>query len=153
MSVAEVLEVYRGSNADATRALYARLEQEHGGLGVIAVNLLRAQKASERAKVYRGGGYRGAAYDKKQWAMGELCKALQQFGALYKIGWGWGLDEATPGFPHVLYVDLSTGQVSFHSPSRGEGPHYEGIWDGVPGQSADRVVRWAGRVLEGRAVA
>jgi hypothetical protein len=150
-AIEDVLRTYQGSDGEATKALFARLVAPSiGNAGQVAVELFRAQKASERAKVYRGGGYRGAAYDRKNWALSRLCNALtasQNLG----ITWGWGLDEKTPGFEHVLYVDLPTGQVSFHSGHRMEGPGYPGQWDGVPGQSADRVCRWIARLLEGRA--
>ena len=39
----------------------------------------------------------------------------------------------------ILYIDLPTGQVSFHSPNRGEGPEYEGGWDGMVGASTTRI--------------
>ena len=146
-ALASVISVYRGSDGDATKALYARLEAL-GPLGFIAVNLFRAQKASERAKVYRGGGYRGMAYDRKQWALDNLCRALTEHAADQGIAWGWGEDPAQPVHKHVLYVDLPTGQVSFHAPSRGEGPDYPRAWDGVPGQSPDRIIRFVARLLD-----
>jgi hypothetical protein len=145
--LAEVLSVYRGSDGDKTRALYGRLETL-GPDGALAVNLFRAQKASERAKVYRGGvagrgSYSGMAYDRKQWATDNLCAALAGAG----LGWGWGVDSKQPVHRHVLYVDLPTGQISFHAAARGIGPDYPGEWDGVPGQSADRILRWCARLL------
>lgn len=148
-ALVDVTRVYKGSDGDATRQLYARL----GGFGIageIAVNLFRAQKCSERAKAYRGRGYRGAAYERKQWSMDNLCKALAQHAAALAIAWGWGIDDKTPFYPHVLYIDLPTGQVRFHSPTRGHGPDYPDRWDGVPDVSADRILRWVSRVLEGR---
>lgn len=42
----------------------------------------------------------------------------------------------------VLYVDLPTGQVSFHAPERGAGPNYPGKWNGVRGVSGERIVCW-----------
>jgi hypothetical protein len=150
MQRAEIYAVYAGSNGEATKALYARLEAL-GTAGVVAVNLFRACKASERAKVYRGGGYRGAAYDKKQWSMDNLCAALERDGERLGIRWGWGIDDAMKGrgepHHHVLYVDLPTGQVSFHSGSRGAGPDYPDRWDGLPGQSAGRICGWVEQLL------
>jgi hypothetical protein len=75
------LEIYAGSDGEATKRLYAELEAL-GLVGVIAMNLFRACKASARAKVYRGGGYRGMAYDKKQWSIGQLVEALIRAEAL-----------------------------------------------------------------------
>jgi hypothetical protein len=142
--VADVMRIYTGSDAEATKRLYAELEAL-GPIGHIAMNLFRAQKASERAKVYRGGGFRGKAYDKKEWSIGNVCAALLEHGA--SMPWGWGIDEKQPVHRHVLYVDLPTGQVSFHTGSRGEGPDYPGQWDGKPGQSPDRIVRWCASLL------
>jgi hypothetical protein len=139
-----VLRTYQGSDGEATKALYARLD-EFGPAGVVALNLLRAQKASERAKLYRGGvrgkgSYRGMAYERKQWAMDNLCAVLGQHGAALDIAWGWGLDAKAVGYEHVLYVELPTGQASFHTACRGQGPDHGKDWDGIKGQSADRII-------------
>jgi hypothetical protein len=147
--LADVYRIYRGSDGEATKALYAELQQ-HGVIGALAVELFRAQKASERAKVYRGGvrgrgSYRGMAYDRKQWAMDNLCKALAQSCSL--LQWGWGLDEKQEFHRHVLYVDLPTGQVSFHTSQRGVGPDYGKPWDGAPCQSPERIIHWVAEVL------
>ena len=148
---AYVAHVYQGSDGAATKALYTSLE-DLGPIGVIAVNLFRAQKSSERAKVYRGGvrgrgSYRGMAYDRKEWSMGNLCAALTEHAEACGIAWGWGEDPEQPFHRWVLYVELPTGQVSFHGAARGPGPDYPRGWDGVPGQSADRIVRWCARLL------
>lgn len=145
MNIADVIRIYRGSDGEATLALYKQLETL-GPVGALAVNLFRAQKASERAKVYRGGGYRGMAYDRKQWAIDNLCTALAA-NPDAGIPWGWGLDKTTPVYEHVLYIDLPTGQVSFHAVARGAGPDYPRGWDGIPGQSVDRILRWIGRLV------
>lgn len=144
--LAGVIKIYEGSNGDATRALYAELEQL-GPIGVIGLNLFRACKCSERAKEYRGRGYKGAAYDRKQWSMDNLCTALEGNAASLDIVWGWGVDEKQDYHRHVLYVELATGQVSFHSATRGKGPDYPSGWDGRPGQSAGRICQWVARIL------
>lgn len=148
-----VLEIYAGSNGDATKALYDELVKL-GSVGVVAVNIFRAQKASERAKVYRGGNkggrYRDQAYEKKEWSIGNLVLALLTEAETVKFMWGWGLDAKQAVHKHVLYIDLPTGQVSFHTTARGVGPDYPGQWDGVPGQSAGRVVTWVARLMEGK---
>jgi hypothetical protein len=146
-ALAEIIAIYQGSDGEATKALYARLEKL-GPIGAIAVNLFRAQKASERAKVYRGGGYRGMAYDRKEWAIENLCTALSAHAAGAGLVWGWGIDDKQPVHKRVLYVDLPTGQVSFHCASSSPGPDYPGQWDGMPGQSPDRILRWIGRLLD-----
>lgn len=146
-----VLRVYNGSDGDATSALYADLE-DLGAAGRIALNLLRACKASERAKKYRGGqrgrgSYRAMAYGKKEWSLNNLCKELTHSAASCGLSWGWGVDDKQEVHRHVLYVDLPTGQASFHTGGRGEGPVYDGEWDGMPGQSAGRICAWAARLL------
>lgn len=49
MTMEEIVAVYQGRNADATRALYARL-REVGHAGVVAVNLLRVARNSAMAR-------------------------------------------------------------------------------------------------------
>ena len=90
--------IFHGSDGAATKAYYAHLET-FGPIGVIALNLFRAQKNSERAKKYRGGirgvaSYRDMAYGRKQWAMAQLCDSLLVYGGMVRIGWGWKLDES-----------------------------------------------------------
>jgi hypothetical protein len=146
----DVYTVYRGSNGDATKALYAKLGSL-GPIGVVAVNLFRAQKNSERAKAYRGRGFKGAAYDRKQWAMANLAAILVEHTPMLNLSWGWGDDETQPHHKVVLYIDLPTGQVSFHTDRREAGPDYHGHWDGMRDQSADRICRWCARLLAGAA--
>jgi|ERR1043166_4880468 hypothetical protein len=151
----EVLGIYAGSDGEKTKALYARLDQ-YGAPGKIATNLLRACKASERAKVYRGGdrrrgSFRGLAYDKKEWSLNNLCDLLIARGDQAELRWGWKIDEAATFHRYVLYVDLPTGQVSFHAAIRGNGPDYPGEWDGQRGQSPTRICRFAADLLDGLA--
>lgn len=144
--ISEIIRIYQGSDGEATKRLYNTLEAI-GPAGYVATNLFRACKSSERAKVYRGGGYRGKAYDRKSWAMDNLCRSLSMWSDTIGIVWGWGVDAKQDYHRHVLYVELPTGQVSFHTAARGEGPDYEKGWDGMRGQSADRVIRWCARLL------
>ena len=146
-SFGRVTTVYNGSDGEATRALYADLERV-GPQGVIALNLFRAQKNSARAKVYRGGGYRGKAYDRKQWAMDNLVAALGEHAKALSISWGWKEDPLQAKHNQVLYVDLPTGQISFHTELRGPGPDYESDWDGLTMQSPGRICRWCATLLE-----
>lgn len=132
----KAIEVYQGSDGELTKRYYAELEQR-GAAGVVAMNLFRVQKCSARAKVYRGGicgrgSFRSMAYDRKGWSLEQLCQILAKHGEALGIRYGWKRDPATllMGAPAwVLYVDLPQGQVSFHAPSRGEGPDYPGEWD------------------------
>jgi hypothetical protein len=155
--LADILETYTGSDGERTKALYVELESS-GPIGAVATNLFRACKASERAKVYRGGergrgSYRRMAYDRKQWAMDNLCSALAKHATDLRIVWGWGRDNTQPRHCDVLYIELPTGQVSFHTACRGQGPDYHGAWDGQRGQSADRICRWVARLLAREAAA
>ncbi len=145
MKYVDIAIVYNGSNGDATKALYAKLEKV-GPLGVVAMNLFRALKASSRAKVYRGRGYRDAAYDKKAWSMDNLCRVLVAQEDL-GIEFGWGRDEKAVGFENVLYVDIPTGQMSFHTDRRGDGPDYPGAWDGAEKTGPERICRWCELLL------
>lgn len=151
MDLGEVLSVYQGSDGERTRALYRELESR-GAIGTVAMNLFRACKASQRAKLYRGGqrgrgSYRSMAYAKKAWSIDELAAALTGQGAAQGIAWGWGVDEAQPFHRDVLYVDLPSGQVSFHTAPRGKGPDYGGAWDGVRGMGPQRICRFCADVL------
>lgn len=152
-TVAQIVRIFGGSDGEATKALYGRL-QRLGPPGVVAMNLLRAQKNSDRAKVYRGGNaegsYKRQAYERKTWAMGQLCVELLAHGAAADVArWGWKLDPQAAG-PHcwVLYVDLPRGQVSFHTDARGHGPDYPGDWDRALGASTNRIIYFAADVLD-----
>lgn len=141
-----LLRIYEGSNGEATSALYARLETL-GPTGVVAVNLFRAMKCSARAKVYRGGApgkgsYRRMAYDRKRWSIENLSAALDKNAGELGIVWGWGVDNCQAVHRHVLYIDLPTGQVSFHTDMRSDGPHHAKGWDGVRGASVGRLLDW-----------
>jgi hypothetical protein len=142
-----VVDIYAGSNAADTRRLYRDLEC-CGSNGAIAAALLRVQKSSDRAKVYRGGvrglgSFRSLSYQRKGDSMDALCTLLAESG----MQWGWGIDDAQPMHRHVLYVDLPTGQTSFHAAERGAGPDYPGRWDGQPGMTAGRIIDWAALLL------
>lgn len=143
--------IFDQQNGEVTKAFYAELAAR-GPLGEVAVCLFRAQKRSSRAKEYRPGKFRRAAYDVKEWSLAELCRRLQSSGAELGFAWGWKEDPATlfgARASWVLYVDLPAerGQVSFHSPSRGEGPAYAGEWDGVRGVSVDRILAFCDELL------
>lgn len=149
--LASVLRVFDGSDGEATKRLYAQLEQL-GSDGVIAMNVFRAMKASARAKVYRGGvpgrgSYRGMAYDRKQWSINQLVAALELHGLRFGIRWGWAEDPDQPVHRWVIYVDLPTGQVSFHTQARGRGLAYAEPWDGIRDAGPGRICRWCAALL------
>lgn len=146
-SYIDIMQIYEGSNGDATKALYAALERDCGIAGFVAVNVFRATKSSARAKVYRGGGYKGMAYDRKNWSLDNLCRSLAVNAQSLGIRWGWGRDTESVGFEHVLYIDLPTGQVSFHTDRRSDGPDYPDKWDGVRRMGPDRICRWCANLL------
>jgi len=148
-TIVEVLRIYDGSDGTATSALYKRLEQL-GPLGTVAVNLFRAQKCSERAKVYRGRGYRDEAYRRKQWSMDNLCEALHQHAVALNIQWGWKIDPDQSYHSWVLYVELPSGQVSYHTDKRGKGPDFAGEWDQHRGVSPQRIIKFVANVIEGQ---
>ena len=157
--------IFEGRDADQTRHFYSQLEAA-GTMGAIALNVFRAAKKSNLAKVYKGGNrhgsFKGQSYDQKQWALDQLSKTLMVHGNAKKVIWGWKEDRAVlsgEASSWVLYVDLPFGrdaahqivyrQVSYHCPKRGVGPDYAGEWDGHVGGSnqvaiefADLVLRW-----------
>jgi len=146
-----IMSVYAGSKGDDTRALYDAL-QLCGPQGLVAIDLFRACKASERAKVYRGGqrgrgSYRRMAYEKKSWAIDNLAQNLSDRAAGLGIVWGWGVDPAQDYHRDVLYIDLPTGQVSFHAAPRGVGPDYPGAWDGARGVAPTRICKFCAMTL------
>lgn len=145
---------YNKSDAALSRALCSDLEAS-GALGKIAAQLFRAQKASDRAKCYRGyirgvGSYRDLAYGRKEAALVALVAALDGMA----IRWGWKPDAGVKFAGKdswVLYIDLpAAGQVSFHSPKRLEGPNYPGEWHGERGRSPFRVIAFCDAVLDGQ---
>lgn len=145
--MSEVEACYLGSDGDRTRALYNRLKAK-GAQGLIAVNLMRACKNSERAKQYKSGRSRGKAYDTKDWSIGQLAEVLVEHAEIIGIAWGWGRDENAINFENVLYVEVpGTGQVSFHTRYRLAGPDYEKPWDGATGTAPERIIRFAEAVL------
>jgi hypothetical protein len=130
----KAIEVFATSDGAVTRNYYSTLSAI-GPVGIIAMNLIRAQKCSSRAKKYRGGirgvgSYRSMAYDRKGWSLKLLASALVAHGSNLGITFGWAVDDNQTFNRHVFYVDLPQGQVSFHSPERYEGPDYQGQWDG-----------------------
>jgi hypothetical protein len=143
--------IYEGSDGAATKLYYADLETR-GPVGLIAVNLLRAQKASARAKLYRGGirgqgSFKRMAYERKAWSLANLCTVLSEYRSDPKIRFGWKQDPlAEFSVRWVLYVDLPNGQVSFHSVDRYAGPDYPDDWDGLR-LSCDRILAFCDAVM------
>lgn len=150
ISRAKLNWIYYASDGQATTQLYKRLERL-GPKGIVALNLFRAQKASARAKVYRGGrngeSFKSMAYSRKRWSIENLCKALLEHGKSIGVRFGWGKDKDEAYASWVFFVDLPTGQVSFHSPDKFEGPTYDKDWDGVKGASISRIVAYCESVL------
>ncbi len=141
-------EVYEASDGKLTVAYYRRLCSA-GPVGIIAMNLMRAQKTSSRAKVYRGRQYRNASYETKNYSLDQLCVALEKDAC--GIKWGFGRDESTPHFSWVVYAELpGVGQISFHTDHRGNSrrwPDYEGTWDGAKGMSEPKILDFCDAVL------
>ena len=143
--------IFDGDDAAKTRAYYCALERR-GAIGEFAANLMRAQKASTRAKRYRGGisgvgSFSDLAYERKAECLIRLCDSLLKHAAGGSWGWrdtlrwGWKIDPRPrdPRAKWVLYVDLPSGQVSFHSTERFGGPDYPAEFDGAHA-SAERII-------------
>lgn len=142
------LEIFEGSNGEATKALYEKLAQL-GPIGHVALNLFRACKCSGRAKVYRGRSskeWRSNAYDRKNWSLQQLTDALQKEGDAIALQWGWKIDPAQEFHKWVLYVELPTGQVSFHAATRTCEREYAGEWDQTT-NSPSRIIAFVDQLL------
>ena len=146
--------VFQGSDSARTRKFLTHLEKQ-GQPGRIAAALFRSQKASSKAKLYSGGiersnggfsSFRTLSYEKKSQALKALCSLLLVDSA--GIEWGWGRDEENSRAPHVLYLELPTGQVRFHSAERFAGPDYPGKLDGERASEA-RIIGYCDQFAEG----
>jgi hypothetical protein len=146
--------VFQGSDSARTRRFLSHLEKR-GQPGRIAAALFRSQKASSKAKLYSGGiersngefhSYRSLSYQKKSQALKALCSLLLLDSA--GIEWGWVSDEENSRAPHVLYLDLPSGQVRFHSAERFAGPDYRGTLDGERASEA-RIIAYCDQFAEG----
>lgn len=142
-----VAAVFNARDARASTDLYNELKG-HGALGLLAVDLCRARKNSGLAKQYRGRNAKGAAYETKEWSIGNITKLLTTHGERLGIVWGWKQDPAQARHDWVLYVEAPTGQVSFHTGGRGNGPDFPGNWD-QQGLTAERIIALAAHVLDG----
>src|SRR5688500_5593290 len=60
--------------------------------------------------------------ERKQWSFDSLVRALNAHGQAFGIRWGWSEDAAQEYHRQVLYAELPTAQVSFHTEKRGDGP-------------------------------
>jgi hypothetical protein len=152
-------EIFEGDDAAKTRAYYSALERR-GPIGEFAANLMRAQKASTRAKHYRGGisgvgSFSDLAYQRKSECLIKLCDWLLtnplHLGVLYggdrlTLRWGWKIDALQRYAKWVLYIDLPHGQVSFHSTERFGGPDYPAEYDGTRA-SAERIIAFCNFVF------
>lgn len=136
--------IYRGSDGAETSAYYKHLEGR-GPIGIVAMNLFRAQKCSSRAKVYRGRRFKDAAYERKEYSLRELCRVMKHHGPQSGIWYGWREDPSQDFARWVLYVELPEGQVSFHAPARGLGPDHDRDWDREH-KSEERIIAFCDRV-------
>ncbi len=100
-----------------------------GVTGQLAFGLFRAQKRSTVAKKQRRGTYRRGAYDGKNEALKYVDSLLQIHARNLDVTWGWGIDRGQEFHNKVLYVDLPTGQCSFHSESPASATVYPKQWD------------------------
>jgi hypothetical protein len=129
-SKTSAVDIYLGSHGGRTRSYLSKLEKL-GWEGKVAAQVFRAQKASSRAKAYKGGltnvSYSDLAYDAKAKAISRLCELLAEDPT--RMTWGWKEDPSEDYAPWVLYVELPNGQVSFHSRERMTGPNFVGKWD------------------------
>jgi hypothetical protein len=148
-------EIFEGSDAAKTKAYYARLTAQ-GPYGIIAAFLMRAQKASTRAKKYHGisplwskghrVSYRDLAYERKGISLQQLNDALEDHEKTVNIPFGWKEDPKQPYARWVLYVDLPQGQVSFHNTMPYSARIYPRDWDRQHA-SAERIFAFCEAVM------
>lgn len=143
------IDVYTQMDGQLTTRYYRELTTR-GAAGIVAVNLFRAQKCSSRAKVYKKKCYTQEAYARKEWSMAQLCDCLRDHGAGLGISYGWKEDPTVrfdQDSSYVLYVEIPTGQVSFHCPRRGNGPDYTRDWDKAK-SSQERIIAFCDMVFK-----
>lgn len=151
----DAIVIFETSNGELTTEYYKRLAAV-GAIGMVAMNVFRAQKCSIRAKGYRKRQWANNAYERKQYSLEQLDTILRKHAEELGIRWGWkkdpnvkfGGDEYEEGNDSwVLYVDLPTGQVSYHTPVqlRDIRP-YAGEWDGMKGASTGRIMAFCDTV-------
>jgi len=132
--------IFKARDSKATMEFCTELATR-GIDGAVAVSLYQVQYSSSRAKKYRRDG-RQSSYARKNQVLSRVPHWLKASS----IPFGWGHDRSTIAYPWVLYVDLPTGQCSFHNQSRGPGPDYLGKWiDDKP--SFDVVMDYCDAVL------
>lgn len=145
----KAIDVYTQMDGTLTKRYYTALQQR-GVAGVVALNLFRAQKTSARAKVYRKHAHKSESYARKEWSMANLCDVLEKHGKALFLRYGWKEDPNVvfdDQASYVLYVELPTGQVSFHCPRRGKGPDYPGMWDQSK-SSQERIIKFCDMVFD-----
>lgn len=103
-------------------------------------------------------------YSEKEEHLTKACELLAT--GQFDVPWGWGLDTLPRtvrsddyDYWHygplptktmaVLYVQLPTGQVSFHSAHVGRGPKYRDGWDGEQGMSLLRITKAIDELADG----
>lgn len=77
-----------------------------------------------RANYRRSRAARSKDYQEKSRSLEAACAIASEASIVY----GWS--HVSGRVPWVVYFDLPTGQVSFHSDKRGPGPDYNKNWDG-----------------------
>ncbi len=133
-------DVFNKRDGNATVALCVELSKR-GLLSAAAVCLYQAQYSSARAKTYRRRS-KGYSYERKNTALMRMPRWLSRAD----IHYGWGYDATSKNYEHVLYVELATGQCSFHSSERGDGPEFKGSWN-LEVDSMTSVFRFCDQVL------
>lgn len=156
-------------SAAARRAAATRRENKilsASAYGRLLLALRRCQVASDQAKsraanntryseygdrsTYRWVNYRASRnarqrdYEAKRKAIDEACQAAAENGVVF----GWA-PSGSLHVPWIVYFELPSGQVSFHSDTRGEGPDYGGSWDGVKDVGAARIQEAINGLLPG----
>lgn len=139
------IEAFESRNPSVTVAFQSSL-LSRGVAGQLAFGVFRAQKRSTVAKGQRRGKYRRGCYDGKNEALKYVDSLMQIHARNLGLTWGWGIDRSQEYHSSVLYVDLPTGQCSFHSESSVSTTVYRGNWD-RKSNSRDAILAYCDEVL------
>ena len=88
---------------------------------------------------------RDADYMEKERHLRDACSLAKGAG----ICFGYQESDTSEVAPYVIYFELKTGQVSFHTADYGSCPAYHGQWDGQH-ISRERIMAAIAEVIDGR---
>jgi hypothetical protein len=120
-----------------------------GGLGIIAAQLFRTQKAAyyvaERIHTIPASK-RSAYYGRVESQIAKLVQVMKTT----PWAWGWGRGYGEPKRPHILFIETPEGPVLFRHRRRLSGPNYTLRPEGCEESTQGRVINFCEGVLSGK---